>query len=147
MYVSIKLQELQKKKEELKSKLQTLEKKEKTLGENLKILEEEVAIQELEEKVETKGKALDQIKSKIKVLKRRLEEPQTKQAPSPMPQMRARAKPVEEESLTRAKGYSKCGGYLGYLASFPENEPIPKECLVCPKVLDCVMMRAQTHQE
>jgi len=139
MRVSIKLQELQKKKAELKSKLQSLEKKEKTLGENLKILEEKVAIQELEEKVETKGKALEQLKSKMKVLKRRLEEPQTKQAPSPMPQIRARAKPVEEESLARAKGYSRCGGYLGYLATLPENAPIPKECLICLKALDCVM--------
>ena len=144
MRVSTKLQELQKKRAELKSALASLEKKEKTLGENLKILEEEVAIQELEEKVETKGKALEQLKSKIKVLKRRLEEPQTKRTPSPMPQIRTGAKPVEEESLARTKGYSKCGGYLGYLARLPKNEPIPKECLACPKVLDCVMMR--THK-
>jgi len=43
-------------------------------------------------------------------------------------------KPSEEE-----KGSSKCAGYLGYLASLSENEPIPRECLVCLKVLDCVM--------
>ena len=137
MRVSAELQELQKKRTELKSKLQSLEKKEKTLGENLKILEEEVAIQELEEKVETKSKVLKQLKSKMKVLKRRLEEPQTKQTPPPMPQIRARTKPVEQESLKPAKGYSRCAGYLGYLARLPKNAPIPKECLVCPKVLDC----------
>jgi len=43
-------------------------------------------------------------------------------------------KPSEEE-----KGPSRCAGYLGYLSSRPENAPIPKECLTCPKVLDCVM--------
>jgi len=37
------------------------------------------------------------------------------------------------------KGPSRCAGYLGYLASRPENAPIPKECLICPKVLDCAM--------
>ena len=139
MSVSVELGELQKKRTELKSALKSLENREKTLGENLKILEEKVAIQEIEEKVEKKGKALEQLKSKMKVRKRRLEELQTKQTPSPMSQIRARAKPVEEESLARAKGYSRCGGYLGYLASFPENKPVPKECLICPKVLDCVM--------
>jgi len=44
-------------------------------------------------------------------------------------------KPPEKEE----KGPSRCAGYLGYLASRPENAPIPKECLTCPKVLDCVM--------
>jgi len=43
-------------------------------------------------------------------------------------------KPLERE----VKGPSRCAGYLGYLASRHENA-IPKECLTCPKVLDCVM--------
>lgn len=37
------------------------------------------------------------------------------------------------------KGYSKCGGYLGYLTILPKDSPIPRECLACPKVLDCAM--------
>jgi len=44
-------------------------------------------------------------------------------------------KPSEKEE----KGPSRCAGYFGYLASRPENAPLPKECLTCPKVLDCVM--------
>jgi len=43
-------------------------------------------------------------------------------------------KPPEKE-----KGSSRCTSYLGYLASLPENAPIPRECLACPKVLDCAM--------
>ena len=43
--------------------------------------------------------------------------------------------PPEEEE----KGPSRCGGYLGYLARLPKNAPIPRECLTCPRVLDCVM--------
>lgn len=54
-------------------------------------------------------------------------------------------KPPEKEefpvklSEEEEKGPSRCAGYLGYLATRPENAPIPKECLTCPKVLDCVM--------
>jgi len=141
MRVSTKLQELQKKKEELTSKFQSLEKKEKTLEESIKILEEKLAIQEIEEKVETKRGVLKKIESKMKVLKRRLVEPQTKQAPPPMPQIRA----VEEESRPRVKGSSRCGGYLGYLATLSKDEPIPRECLICPRVLDCASQEDNNH--
>jgi len=53
-------------------------------------------------------------------------------------------KTKEEEPLVKLpekeeKGPSRCAGYLGYLASRPENASIPKECLTCPKVLDCAM--------
>ena len=44
-------------------------------------------------------------------------------------------KPPEKEE----KGTSGCPHDFGYLASLPEDVPIPRECLVCPKVLDCVM--------
>ena len=43
--------------------------------------------------------------------------------------------PLEEEE----EGPSVCAGYLGYLSTFPKNKSIPRECLICPKVLDCVM--------
>ncbi len=43
------------------------------------------------------------------------------------------------KSPEREKGCPKCGSYLGYLATLPEGEPIPRECLSCPKVLDCSM--------
>jgi hypothetical protein len=47
--------------------------------------------------------------------------------------------PLVEPSEEEEKGPSRCAGYLGYLATRPENAPLPKECLTCPKVLDCVM--------
>jgi len=47
--------------------------------------------------------------------------------------------PPFEQPEKEEKGPSRCAGYFGYLASRPENAPIPKECLTCPKVLDCVM--------
>ena len=45
----------------------------------------------------------------------------------------------------REKGYSKCGSYLGYLSTLPENEPIPRECLTCPKALDCAMKTSDSQ--
>ena len=44
-------------------------------------------------------------------------------------------KPPEKEKI----GPSGCPHDFGYLASLPEDEPIPRKCLVCPKVLDCAM--------
>jgi len=63
---------------------------------------------------------------------------------STQPQKEEEEKKKKEEPLVKSsekeeKGSSRCAGYLGYLASRPENASIPKECLTCPKVLDCVM--------
>ncbi len=32
---------------------------------------------------------------------------------------------------------AKCAHYFGFLNSIPGTTPIPDECLVCPKVLQC----------
>lgn len=32
---------------------------------------------------------------------------------------------------------AKCAHYFGFLNAFPKNVPIPDECLICPKVLQC----------
>jgi hypothetical protein len=45
------------------------------------------------------------------------------------------AKPPEKKE----RGPSGCPHHFGYLESLPEDVPIPRECLACPKVLDCVM--------
>jgi len=47
--------------------------------------------------------------------------------------------PEKQKPPEKEKSSSKCAGYLGYLASLPKDKTIPRECLVCPKVLDCVM--------
>lgn len=36
---------------------------------------------------------------------------------------------------------AKCAHYFGFLNSIPEDAPIPDECLVCPKVIQCGMKR------
>jgi len=36
---------------------------------------------------------------------------------------------------------AKCVHYFGFLNSIPKDVPIPDECLVCPKVLQCNIKR------
>lgn len=49
------------------------------------------------------------------------------------------------DTLAPEKGYSRCGGYVGYLRRFSENAPIPRECLTCPKLSDCAMETIDSH--
>jgi len=65
---------------------------------------------------------------------------------STQPQKQEEEKKKKEEPPVKPpekkeKGPSRCAGYLGYLATFPGNKPIPQECLICPKVLNCVMKK------
>ena len=71
---------------------------------------------------------------KLEVISAQLEKEEEKKKEEPP------VKPPEKEE----KGPSRCAGYLGYLASRPENAPIPQECLICPKVLDCVMKKSDS---
>ena len=32
---------------------------------------------------------------------------------------------------------AKCARFFGYLHAIPEGAPLPDECLICPKVLQC----------
>jgi len=32
---------------------------------------------------------------------------------------------------------AKCAHFFGYLHAFPVDAPLPDECLICPKVLQC----------
>ncbi len=42
--------------------------------------------------------------------------------------------PQEKEKET-----SGCPEDFGYLANRPENVPIPPECMLCPKMVDCML--------
>ena len=60
--------------------LQSMVDEEKYLGQRLRIVEEKLAVRMLREKVKAKRAVLDQLKSKIKELENRLEEPQKKES-------------------------------------------------------------------
>ncbi len=63
MSPSTRLEELQKKKNELKNGLQSLEQEERTLRESVEIAEEELGIQELTEKIKAKRVVVEQLES------------------------------------------------------------------------------------
>jgi len=44
-------------------------------------------------------------------------------------------KPPKKEE----EGPSECPHNFGYLANRPKNAPIPQECLICPKIVDCML--------
>jgi DNA-directed RNA polymerase subunit RPC12/RpoP len=44
-------------------------------------------------------------------------------------------KPTEYPTVFESP--AKCAHYFGFLNVFPKDDPIPDECLVCPKVLQC----------
>jgi DNA-directed RNA polymerase subunit RPC12/RpoP len=52
-----------------------------------------------------------------------------------------RVKPTEYPKVFDSP--AKCAHYFGFLNSLPEDAPIPDECLICPKVLQCGFRRRQ----
>ncbi len=45
------------------------------------------------------------------------------------------AKPLKKEG----KGPSGCPHDFGYLAKRPKDAPIPQQCLVCSRIVDCML--------
>jgi len=84
--LSAELEQLEKKRAELKSEWESIEHREKTLANSVKILEEKLAVQELEETVKARRAALEQLENKKMNLEKKLKVPQKNPEPSPMPQ-------------------------------------------------------------
>jgi len=83
--LSTQLEQIQKKKAELKNELQSMEQKERALGEGIKVLEERMTIHDLEERVKAKRAVVERLEFRKRDLEKRLKEPQKKAEPSPMP--------------------------------------------------------------
>jgi hypothetical protein len=48
------------------------------------------------------------------------------------------SEPAETESDKQEKNHTKCRHHFGYLAKLCRNKPIPEECLLCSRVVDCI---------
>ena len=48
--------------------------------------------------------------------------------------------PAKEENLP-----PQCSHSFGYLAIRPKDDPIAQECLLCPKLADCMVITLQTR--
>ena len=50
---------------------------------------------------------------------------------------------ISEQATTNAEkeenGQTKCPHHFRYLSELPKNASIPEECLLCPKVVDCIV--------
>jgi hypothetical protein len=47
--------------------------------------------------------------------------------------------PKSEQSSEKESKSSGCPQTFGYLASRPADAPIPQECLLCPRIVDCML--------
>jgi len=45
----------------------------------------------------------------------------------------------ETQKNTESPAQSECPHYLGYLKKRPKNTPIPDSCLVCQKMIQCIL--------
>jgi len=88
--------------------------------------------------------------------KRTEEEPETEpdigkepeEAPKTEPAVKAEPKEVPETELADKKEdeCSGCPGEFGYLANRPPDTPIPPQCLVCPKMVDCMLCPRESDE-
>jgi hypothetical protein len=42
-----------------------------------------------------------------------------------------------------AKEFSGCPHEFGYLANRPSDTPIPQQCMLCPKIVDCMLKKSK----
>ena len=50
-----------------------------------------------------------------------------------------REEPKPKSFTRKEKDRSGCPQNFGYLANRPKDAPIPQECLLCPKMVDCML--------
>lgn len=48
-------------------------------------------------------------------------------------------KPLVKSPEKGVKDPSACSRHFGYLANRPKDAPIPQECLVCLKIVNCIL--------
>jgi hypothetical protein len=66
------------------------------------------------------------------------EEPQAEPA-GKKEEKATKEEPKTESYAKKESGSSGCPEAFGYLANRPPGVPIPQECLVCPKMVDCML--------
>jgi flagellar biosynthesis GTPase FlhF len=47
--------------------------------------------------------------------------------------------PIIESSVEKKNQSSGCPETFGYLAKRPKDAPIPQQCMLCPKIVDCML--------
>jgi hypothetical protein len=63
------------------------------------------------------------------------EEPETE----PVAKEEPKEEPQIEPSAKKESESSGCPEHFGYLANRPPDTPVPSQCLVCPRMVDCML--------
>jgi len=123
---------------------------EPTVDQEETIIEEEAvptvkSVNSVLEKVKGSGpRFLKKVKALIptsngsqKEKKEKIEEP--KAEPSGEEEKPIKEEPKPKPSFEKVTGFSGCPYTFGYIAHRPPETPIPPECLLCPKIVDCML--------
>jgi len=70
--------------------------------------------------------------------RQKTEEPQAEPA-GKKEEKAMKEEPKTKPSAEKLTGFSGCPQTFGYLANRPPETPIPQECLLCPKMVDCML--------
>ncbi|MCW3977847.1 MAG: hypothetical protein NWE77_07940 [Candidatus Bathyarchaeota archaeon] len=123
MSLSAELEQLEKKRAELKSEWESIQHREQRLTDSVVILEEKLAVQELEEKVKGRRAALEQLENKKKNLEKKLKAPQEHTEPASTPQ-----KPAEPSEIIEKKEEPRKEEPMEVTVSAtPTDKPQPKQ--------------------
>jgi hypothetical protein len=77
------------------------------------------------------------------------EEKATKEEPKTEPLVKEEPKEAykTEQSAKKESDSSGCPEAFGYLANRPPDTPIPPQCLVCPKMVDCMLSPRESETD
>ena len=67
------------------------------------------------------------------------EEPEEEPEAEPVAEAEPEEAPKTKQPTKKEAESSGCPEEFGYLANRPPNTPIPSQCLVCPKMVDCML--------
>jgi len=98
MSIVSELEQLQRKKAELKDRLNSIEETEKTLVVRMKVLEERLVIQALERQIQVKLASIEELKSRMNELQSRLGKPQKREG-----EVTARSTPAISQQSRQAE--------------------------------------------
>jgi hypothetical protein len=122
----------------------TIEQEETTIEEDEEVTHN-LSVNSVLEKVKAGPRFLKKVKALIpssngsqKEKRQKTEEPQAEPA-GKKEEKATKEEPKTEPSAKKESGFSGCPQSFGYLANRPPDTPIPQGCLVCPKMVDCML--------
>lgn len=89
--------------------------------------------------LKTKEKTSPQQRSQNQISSQKIQRPITKTIRNSTSRDKSQATPKLEVSIEKQPSGLHCAHHFGYLRKLPKNTPIPRECLGCPQVVECMI--------